>query len=151
MHNEKSQEVYGTLMVFLKRFPFGQMVHFGLKMACCHNTGSTLRIYFEILKRYMKISLMFFFSEKNSFWANGSFWIQKWFDFITLNSLSDFFLFSKIKGTKRYMKLKLMVFQKKYLVGVPENAVSFYIFAKWKRWRGKWKWNNGLETIFIKN
>ena len=92
-------------MVFLKRFPFGQIDHFGLKMACCHNTGSTLRIYFEILKKYMKISLMFFFSEKKSFWANGSFWIQKWFDFITLNSLSDLFLFSKIKGTKRYMKL----------------------------------------------
>ena len=60
-------------MVFLKRFPFGQMVHFGLKMACCHNTGSTLRIYFEILKKYMKISLMFFFPKKNHFGQMGHF------------------------------------------------------------------------------
>ena len=62
-----------NIMVFLKRFPFGQIDHFGLKMACCHNTGSTLRIYFEILKKYMKISLMFFFPKKNHFGQMGHF------------------------------------------------------------------------------
>ena len=73
---------------------------FGLKMACRHNSGSTLRIFLKFCtmkgaKRYMKISLMVF-PKKISFWA------RKWCDFITLDPLGDFFL---IKHNKRGQKV----------------------------------------------
>ena len=72
------------------------MGHFGLKMAHCHNSGSATRIFLkfcimEEAKRYVKINLMVF-PKKISFWATRPFLAQKWFDIITLDPLSEFFV-----------------------------------------------------------
>ena len=75
---ERGQEVHGTYMVFLKKSHLGQMGHFSLKMARCHNSGSTIRVFFKLnvmkgAKKYMKIALMVF-QKKTLFWAYGPFW-----------------------------------------------------------------------------
>ena len=77
------------LMVFLKKkSDLRQMGHFCLKITH-HNSGSTLRIYFEILhnergERYTKVIL--FFQKKYNF-GNWTVLALKWWDFITLDPL----------------------------------------------------------------
>ena len=77
------------LMVFLKKkSDLRQMGHFCLKITH-HNSGSTLRIYFEILhnergERYTKVIL--FFQKKYNF-GNWTILALKWWDFITLDPL----------------------------------------------------------------
>ena len=48
-----------TLLVFRKKNPqMGQMSHFGLKMACCHISGSTLSTSgkFCVIKKAKKVN-----------------------------------------------------------------------------------------------
>ena len=53
-------------MVFLKKSHLGQMGHFSLKMACCHNSGSTIRFFF-FKWNVMKGTKMVF--QKKNIWA----------------------------------------------------------------------------------
>ena len=64
-------------MLFLKNSHYGQMGHFGPKMARRHHSGFTLRIFLKFCimkraKRYMIIILMVFL-KKVTFRANGPF------------------------------------------------------------------------------
>ena len=61
------------------------------KMTHPHNSGSTLRIFFEILhtegaNMQMEIILMIF-AKDFLFRANGAFWTQKWHTAVTLDRL----------------------------------------------------------------
>ena len=66
------------VIVFLKSSLWGKQANLGLKMACPHNFGSTLRIFVEILHNEMDEEVYGNyhngFSEKVFTCATGPFW-----------------------------------------------------------------------------
>ena len=107
----------GLVMVFQKKFFQGKWAILDLKMARSHNFGSTLKILHNETGQEVHGIYLNDFPEKNLIWGKWAILAWKWHIVITLNPLWGLFWFLKfciIKGTKRYMKISLMVFLKKY-------------------------------------
>ena len=68
-------------------------------MACAHNFGSVLRIFFEILHNEMGQEvheiILTDFQKKLLYGANRSFWVRKWWVLITGSPLRIFLKFAQ--------------------------------------------------------
>lgn len=104
-----------TLMLLWRKSTFGANgPFFGLKMLCPHNSESILRIFLT----FFTISLIVFQEKKYHFGKMSHFWSQKWLWLYDSGSTVSFFLIYQNKRGQSYMKIKLMTFVKKRLIGV---------------------------------
>ena len=113
-----------------KKSHMSQMGHFGLKIACCHNSGSTLMIFLkfciiEVGKSYMKISFSGF-CQKKYILGKWAFLCPK---MVCLHSSGSTLIISfcnleEWKGSKGTWNLKLMVLQRKTKTKKP-------VWGKW--------------------